>query len=567
MQHLQILHNCVIILLKSRPFYERQKRERMLKKNLLTGLAEIEPETYIVEKIKGIPAHLKITFFSALLFSLLVHGYGFSNKMLNEDSIFYLQNSMQYLYQLGRWFLLFLQFIRGFHVIPWVIGVFAILYLSLGTTLLVSVLEVKNKAHCVLISFLIVAFPAWANQFMYDFLADAYPAAMLLAVFAIYLTKKYRHGYLAGALSLMFSLALYQSFLSFAIGLSLIALIRYVLEERRDVPRIALYAGRYLLCGILGLLFYMVSVRVSLFITGGTLFTYQGMDNLGQIPLGELPQLIVGSYDTFFRSFYRSSPGVVDWLYVSTFLFALYALVFLLLVYLSVRILFDGRRYKQGATLLTLALCALALPLGLNITEITAPGGELHTLSTNAYVLVVVLLFVFLDIYQNRKKQGGKRPQFPLRCLILLVTLLISGNYMLQSGSFYFVQHMQYESTMAFYNRLLLRIEDTPGYEPGMPVAIIGTEPFPDMGFSDALDRERWQIVGFGGYRPIIGLGAQYKNILFFQNYLGVQLTPATAEQIERILASQEFLDMPLYPRHGSVAVIGDVLVVKLNER
>jgi len=52
----------------------------------------------------------------------------------------------------------------------------------------------------------------------------------------------------------------------------------------------------------------------------------------------------------------------------------------------------------------------------------------------------------------------------------------------------------------------------------------------------------------------------------FIQNYLGVRIVPATAEQKEDILAGEVFAEMPLYPRYGSVAVIDGVLVVKLNE-
>ncbi|MCL2588762.1 MAG: glucosyltransferase domain-containing protein [Oscillospiraceae bacterium] len=516
-------------------------------------------ENYIINKLKNIPIHLKVTFVSAFVLALLVHGVGFFHNWLNEDSLFYLRNSMAYLYQLGRWFLVALQYIRGFYTVPWLIGITATVFLAGATTLMVSVLGVTNKIHCVLIALLTVTFPAWANQFMYDFLADAYPAAMLLAVLAVYYTRKYRFGFIAGAFSLMFSLALYQSFLSFAIGLSILLVIRYLLEGERTLKEILRYGGKFLLCGVLGLIFYVISVQVSLWITGGELFSYQGMDALGQISLSELPQLIWDSYRGVFHGFYRTGPDFVEnALYVSHALFAFYALLFLIMVYLLARAILANKLYRNLPAFLCLGLCLLLFPLGLNIIVITAPTAEAHILTTNAFLLGIFFVFVLLDIYKPARQA--------LAAVVLALSLLIGGNYWVQSGTFYFVQHMQYEHTMAFYNRLVMRIESTPGYEPGMPISIVGEVPFYDLGTNNVLSDRQRQIVGFDERRPVIGLGDPYKFFLFTRNYLGLYFSHAAAELEEAVIQTPEFAAMPLYPRDGSIAIIDGVLVVRLSE-
>ena len=519
-------------------------------------LASIEPDIYIAQKIKSAPANVKLTFVFSLILVFLVHGFGFFNKFLNEDSLFYFYTSMMYMYNLGRWMLVFLQHIRGFYTAPWIIGVFAALYLAVANALIISVLEIKNKISCVIISLLIVAFPAWANQFMYDFMADAYPAAMFLAVLAIYLCKKMKFGFIFGAFSLMLSLALYQSFLAFAVGLSLMVIIRYVLENTKKLSEIGSYIARFLFCGILGMVLYLISVRISLLITGGQLSGYQGADYLGRISLRDFPTQIILTYSNFLRGFYVTGP-TVNQLYVSTGLFYLYGMVFLLIVYMLVRIAFNGKMRKLY-TYAILAGCLLLLPIGLNITEMIAPMALTHILMTNAFVLSVVLIFVLLEVY-------GDKASFYLKCFVILITMLIGGNYWRQSSSFYFVQHIQYERTSAFYNRLLLRIEGAEGYEPGMPVAVVGTAPFPYIGASDVMSAELWQIVGFSGHRPAMGLGEPQKIANFMRNFLGVNINFASHAQTERVMATAEFLQMPLYPRYGSVMVVDDVLVVRLN--
>ncbi|MCL2367442.1 MAG: glucosyltransferase domain-containing protein [Oscillospiraceae bacterium] len=534
-------------------------------KQFFKKLAATGPETYILDRIKRLPAELKVTFLAAVVLAVLVHSFGFLNKFVNEDSLFHFGGSLAYLYQSGRWMLVALQFVRGFYTIPWIIGVFAVFYLALAVTLLVSVLKITNKLHCVLIAALIVSFPAWANQFMFDFMADAYPAAMLLAVLSVYLTQRYRFGFLPGAVVLTLSLALYQSFLAFAVGLSLMAVIRFILEETRTPKAILLYGGKLLLSIVLGLILYMLSVEISLRITGGALWGYQGMDGLGALSIGDLPYLLRSTYVIFVQNFLPTGGGISQ-LYVSTGLALLYGVVFLLMVYLFLRLVIAGQLYKRIPAFLMLLACLLLLPLGLNITVIAASGAEFHALMTNPFVLSLVLLFVLLDLYGKQRQAGKKKAGFAPGLIALAVTLLITGSYMRQTSTAYFVQHIQYENTFAFYNRMLARIEGAEGYEPGMPVAILGGAPLHEMGDAETLSAERWQLVGFCGSVPAVGLGDWTKIANFMQYYLGVRITRPTPEEIERVLGSAAFAEMPLYPRHGSVAVIDGVLVVKLNE-
>lgn len=533
-------------------------------KQKIEELFQTDPGDYIAQKIKAIPTHLLVTFLSALLFAFLIHGFGFSNKLLNEDSLFYLRNSMAYLYQSGRWFLVALQYIRGMYTIPWLIGIAATFYLALATTFMISLLGVTNKAYCVAISLLTVAFPAWANQFMYDFMADAYPAAMLLSILSIYFAKKYRFGFLIGAVCLMLSLALYQSFLSFAIGLSLISILCSLLNHPDKLKITLLQAFRFLLCGALGLTLYFISVRVSLLITGGALWGYQGLDTLGQIPLSQLPELIRTAYLGVRDGFFLTGSYAANSLFVSRRLFALYVSLFILLMYLLVRRILNAKLHKHLPAFLLFILALLLLPLALNISVIMAPEAEIHTLNTNPFVLLVLLVFVFLELPERGHTKPRPR-RFVSGYLALILAVLIGGNYWVQSGTFYFVQHIQYEHTFSFYNRLLTRIESTEGFSPGMEVAIIGTEPFPYIGASEVFTDRQAQIVGFSDARPVLGLGEQHKFILFAQNYLGVRLVPISQERREEIMEMEVFEAMPLYPKPGSIAIIEDVLVVRLN--
>jgi hypothetical protein len=518
-------------------------------------------DKYLMDKLRHIPVNVKVAFGAALVFSLLVHGFAFLHKFVNEDSLYHFHSSLDYLYQSGRWALVFLQHIRGFYVAPWVIGVFAVLYLAVAVALVTAVLEIRERLHVVLAALLLVAHPAWANQFMYDFMADAYPASMLLAALSVYCAKRWRYGFAAGGVFLMLSLALYQSFLAFAVGLSLICIIRHVLADgSRRWKETAVFGGKLLLSGILGMVLYVISVRLSLIYYGGELWDYQGMDEMGRVTFGQLPELVWETYRWFFAGFYRTEPIRINWLYVSDGLYWLYLAISAVMVYLLVRIAVKRKVVYNAFGMAVLAVCIVLLPIGLNISRLTSPNVSIHTLMTNPFVLAVVLVFVLMGACELRDRvsryaQAGA----------MVLALLIGGNYVRQSSGMYFVGHVMYEQTYAFYNRLLARIESTPGYEPGVPVAFIGGGSFPLMGASDVLSLELWRISGLSGEKVAVGLGDAGKMNNFIRDYLGIRITPANHEQVEMVLNSEEFWRLAPYPRDGSVEMVRGVLVVKLN--
>ena len=153
----------------------------------------------------------------------------------------------------------------------------------------------------------------------------------MFAVAAVYFTKKYSKGFILGAVCIMFSLALYQSFLGFAIGLFVILSVRNVSEaENKDLVKTTL---KYMACGVLGIVLYRISFEVSLFLYGAGAIDYKGIDTMGQIPLNMIPWLYLISTVTFFRFF----APLERFIYVSNTLFVLYIIVFLSIAFLGIR--------------------------------------------------------------------------------------------------------------------------------------------------------------------------------------------------------------------------------------
>ena len=179
----------------------------------------------MVQLKKMIKKEWKIAAFSAFFLGLLIHLPAWIQDVPNHDglaSVYFDQNMITS----GRWFLTIACGISSYFTLPWLIGLLSLLWLSVTAALLVELLEVHRTEWIVVISGLLVSFPALASTYAYVFTADGYMLALMLAVLAVLLTKKYTRGFLAGGICLAFSMGTYQAYLPFCILLCMYVLVQ-----------------------------------------------------------------------------------------------------------------------------------------------------------------------------------------------------------------------------------------------------------------------------------------------------------------------------------------------------
>jgi len=518
----------------------------------------VNPEKYIIDKLKAINHHIILAFISTIAFTLIVHGVGFVNKFVNEDSIIGIFIPLTNDYQLGRWFAPIVQSLtRGGYTVPWVIAVYSTIFLAFAVSFLVSVLEMKSKLFIVLSALLIVSFPSVARQFAYEFMAIAYTASLLLAVLAVYFTKTYKFGFIVGAFSLMLSLALYQSYIGFTIGVSIFILIQMLLREDVSIKKAATQSSKYIACGILGIIMYFISVEISLIIHDGILLDYRGLDNMGRIPLSDLPSLLRGSFNSFIDFFTMRS----RFFYVNTVQSVAYMLLLLAAAYLLSYAIISKKMYREPIRVVLIVGLLLTMPIGLNIVDVITPQMRSGVLQVHQFVLVIILVFVICEAVEIESRAINL-----CRWVVLCMALITGANYMRDSGLYYFQLHVYYERTFAFYNRVLTRIEMVDGLERNMVIAPIGNLSIP-ITFQPSARQFDPIISDQGLWGQFVGVNQDhhYKMVMFISHYLGVQFLLASVEQTDLIRGNQEFRDMPVWPHMDSVAIIDGILVLKLN--
>lgn len=325
---------------------------------------------------------------AALASMLLAHGFAFTNLFPNHDSTVVVFDAQWTMYVLGRWAQnIYFPMIRGKIAAPWLIGMFSTVYLALTGYCIASMLQLRRTAAVLVTGLLGVCASVTAVLATYTYETDAYLLAMLLACAGVYCLEKGRPvvGFCGAALLFCGSLALYQAYIQFALGLFLLVLVRKALE---DTPwwTWLLHGLRALASLAVGAALYWISVKVSLAMTGYHLAdTGNGLAQLTRLG----PAAILAGIPAVYKNFFQTLLGYSSWndrgMRVATALMLL----------LTLWGLFIRLRGRQVRTVVQTLLAVALLPLGLNIIYLLA-SGNVYILMQHALFLVYALPLLLL---------------------------------------------------------------------------------------------------------------------------------------------------------------------------
>lgn len=221
--------------------------------------------------LRGIDAALLRTVAAAAaLCMLLAHGFAFTNLFPNHDSTVLVFDAQWTMYVLGRWAQnLYFPLVRGKIAAPWLIGAFSIVYLALTGYIIAKLLHLRRWSAALLTGLLGTCASVTAQLATYTYETDAYLLAMLLACAAVWCSRRLPRlwGYAGAAVCLCGCLALYQSYIQFAVGLYLLLLLQSALQGAEWRPWLRQGVGA-LLTLALGAVLYVASLKVSLALTG-----------------------------------------------------------------------------------------------------------------------------------------------------------------------------------------------------------------------------------------------------------------------------------------------------------
>jgi len=498
----------------------------------------------------------KIAFISTFLTGFFCHLFVFTNSMYNNDDIRYLYVTFDKP-ELGRWLQTYAAGLSSYFSLPVVNGLLALLYASLTSMVIVRMFGLKNKLSVVLTSGIFVVFPTVATFYAYMFAADPFMLSCLLATLAAYFVTcpQSKWGWAIGAFFLCCSVGIYQAYLAFALVLMLLYFVLMLLQpEKYPDKTIVSMAVRYVLMLGLGMCAYYVGMVLTLRFKHTQLSSYQGIDDSSIPGLSEIRNrlsMIVQDFIDFFK------PSQV--LSFNRWMAAALILSLTLLLFSFITLYVCHSVYKSLLRNAFLLLCVLCLPLSVDVFYLISSGVTIHMLMRHCWCLLFIAVPILLQAATPFYKPTIRR-LLGWGCLAAL--LLSVWNYILLDNIAYFNMNFRYEKTYALCIKIMDRIEQSEDYDSHRPLAFIGdySKTYKMEAVKDLLE----PMTGMKGPRVFGGTSRAY--LPFFQNCLGEDITVVTPEEEEALKATPEFQEMPRFPHEGSIRVINDVTVIKLND-
>lgn len=493
----------------------------------------------------------RIPFLSALIFAFLAHTFSFTNKLINHDEVYSLFSKGATVVS-GRWGLSILSYIFPDISMPWIYGVITIALLAASVCLLVNALQLHSRWTQVLTAGLILTFPSLTGTFCYMFTSSSYGIAFFLAALAPRLLQRRSiWSWIGAVLCMVFSLSIYQGYISLTAGVLVLILIRQLMDG--EAPLTVLRRG------VLYVFFLVLSMGLYYGITQiilGLLHTEMGWYASRSIDFkpSELLYKVQVAYHSFFDHFQGDSIGLIPTAFSRKLHIALLVFGGVLLVMQWFRM-----RRQPLSALLFAALIAI-FPLAVNCIYLFILYWSIHTLVMYGFVSVYLLVLMLADgtlTHPIKINFVDCARRLSLDATAVLSALIIVGNIYIANAA-YLNLHLRYENAYAFYTSLIADVKQSPEFTEGTKLAVIGTWDDPDfyeenLGFTNCL-------TGVTGFKP-----DSYSKERFLQYYLGFTVPFASEEEQAAIATSPEFEEMAVYPYYGSMRKIGDVMVIKLS--
>ncbi len=505
------------------------------------------------EKIKP---EWKASFAACFFAGLLAHMPILLSDIPNHDGLASMYRDQNIL-DAGRWFLTVACGISSYYTLPWLIGLLGLLYLGFAAAALCELLDVRKTWAAALCGALLSVFPAIASAFAYVYTMDGYMMALLLAVLAAFFVKKHWLGFLPGALCLAFSMGIYQAYLPFAMILSVFSIWKILLGKvpgnqapcLKDKIR---YALRYLYMGILGVVFYYVILQILLKIQGVQLADYQGIGGMasGAAAQAGFLSTLKGMYGDFLAFTLKGNV-----LFQNVFSLTALSLLAILAAAAACLAFLRGGLWKKPLILVIVALSAAALPAMTNIILLISPSVNYHLLMRYQWVLYLIGAAALAGSFDF----GGKIGAWAEWAALAAVTVLVFC-YCITDNIAYSNLQKRYEKTYAYCVRLLDRIEQTKGYYPGIPIAMVGVVGDDQFPVTDLTLPATANMIGIAG-DSLLYKGANYQ--AFIRHYLGATLNVLPAEAMEEMYHSEEYIRMDSFPGADSIRIIDGIMYIK----
>ena len=534
----------------------------LLKKALEIDLYRIIPRLW-----RGESPAAKAAFIWALIVGFISHLFIYTGRYFGDHDMGMIsvvgQIHGDYMHGHGRWLSAIMTHVNYTYILPLLSGLYVSLFLAVAAFFVCKIFNIRARISAVLVGILMVTFPSISNTNLLLYDTANYHLAALFAVLAVYVTMKYRFGFIAGGLLLMCCLAIYQAMFNVACILCLSVLLLRMLDGDFCYKKLQSESVRLLLLGASGAIFYSLSLLLNEHIFGRALSGYRGISFAS---VREDLSSVRGWIHALQAVYSSYMNGLLSGkIYMLMFQLKMaYLILFLLSAALLAGIIIQRKIYKQPLHLLLLALFLLLIPMASNFSNFIAASG-LRAHMMYAFTFTFVLAILFLE-------------QMPTAVPLLKTTLVaciifIAGNWIIVNNVYYLQAWFFNQATHSATTRIVARMEEFLARSASRQVAYFGGIPneFLTKVSNEFTELDAWYGIPlnsneYDSYFIHMKSDNRFGHEMFvnnLRNLHGVDMDylPFGDERAairEQILAT----NMPVWPLEGSIDVIDDVIVI-----
>lgn len=507
---------------------------------------------------KKLKKEYKIAFISTFVICLLIHLYKLTNTLPNHDSVFNYYSDQNVLGS-GRWALSLACGISSYYDLPWLNGLLSCVYIALTVVVVVALFKIDNSVLIIITGGLFAAAPATTETFFFMFTADGYMLAMLFSALAVYFSRIEEKRQICRVLSgilICISCAIYQAYVSFALILAVCYFIDILFQNIHSKKDCFKWIAGQILIYTISLVSYFVIWKFLLYISGTTANNYQGISDIGVISLEMLVGGLIRSLKSvliYFIQWNVFEHGIT--------LYSVINVVFIIFAAIGVIVAFiKSKIYKIAWALVLLFLCLAAIIPFSCIWHFVSSLLEYRAMMLQCITLFFILAAV---LYERWAITCAKNAI----CILLLITVF---NNAVMANIGYYYMNLSYERTYSEGVQMMARINDLQDeYDVGK-IAVIGNKA--ELVQWQTIDTDTRDVAPAGKtiiLTALLETSLMYDGIhtiLFLQNTFGLELESADETKLEELSHSDIVKAMSCWPSNDSLAVIDDIIVVKLAD-
>lgn len=535
---------------------------------------------------KKIPYRLRVAMASTFIIGIVAHFFCYTNVFFNHDdaSMYWYRISISDAATGSRWLTPLWQTMVACVQLPWLEGIFTLFFYGLSVWLVCEILSITYPVLIVLVSGIMVTSPTAISSNMYLSSAHQYAGALLFACLAVYAFEKWKHGWVWAFVCLLISAGTYAAYVNLSVSLFLLLhIVRILTTWKEKSGRVFWEHLRFLL-----------TFGMSMIATAGImafLIKFFGKEAQGRVDdalYGGASQYIEKIKDALSLVWDSFSPtGSLSYFQEQPLVYGIFSVAAVCSLIVLVLLFVKNRIWEQPVRLLVLVIDILCLPLAMNLIGVFYYG---HTLMQIAFVLPW-LLFVQMaqllcaqpDLVEWIRVSTRRAKAFAVYALVVMavsVVTIVNGIYVANIA--YMKAYAIYESAISLTNRIVDRIEATPGYVSGETrVLFVG-----DIKNNYAPYRYGFEvtdsITGIGRYSWDTSLTYNFVLSTYIEQQLGIQMiflnptksiyTDTAQELLEEsnvswAAESEKIINgLEAFPSQNCIYLRDDVLIIKLSD-